>query len=486
MSTFGSILSIARGAIASHQAAIQTTSHNLANAETEGFSRQRVELVPSTPQRFPFYSIGTGVSISDIVRYRDQLLDNTYRREVGNSEAFSLRRDLMSEIESVLGEPSDTGLAATLDEFWNAWADLSNNPGNGAAQGVVRQRGAQAAYMLNTFATQLADLGNRTRSRMSDTVDQINGLAQQVATLNRQITAAEVGGQQAPDLRDQRDRLADQLAKLTGARTEPQANGTVGVHLGTMMLVDAANARTLEARGGTQVSLGMKGDPDPLVGVTGPLAAMVDFINTDLPSVTGRLDQLARALVNGVNEYHMSGWTAAGDALGNSNWVPANGPTGSRVAFFDPAFVSAGTIRLSSAVVANAAVIASGDVQNAPGNNTIALAVAALRNDTGVDALRTRMGAAFATQVGLATDTSYLDHYTQVVTDVGVSVDESGNQFAIYDTLARQADTRRASVSGVSIDEELTLLMRHQQAYAAAAKLVKAADEMAQVILGMV
>ena len=486
MSTTGSILSIAAKAIAAHQAAMQTVAHNLANAETDGYSRQRAELAASTPQRFPMYSIGTGVDVINIVRNRDAMLDNTYRRGVGNRDAYGLRQDLLGEIESVLGEPRDNGLAQALDQFWNAWADLSNNPGNGAAQSVVRQRGSQAAFTLNTFATQITNVGDRVRVQLSSTVDQVNGLSRQIALLNAQVSAAEAGGNQAPDLRDQRDMVADQLAQLAGAHTEVQANGTVGVYLGGIMLVDAANARTLEVRGGTTITLGIMGDPDPLVGVGGPLAEMVSMIDTELPKVMGRLDTLARALVNGVNEYHMSGWTASGDALGGGNWNPASGPTGSRVAFFDPAWVTAGTIRLSAAVTADATVIATGDAQNAPGNNTIALAIAALRDDTGVDALRTRLGAGFAAQIGFSAGTSYMDHYAQTVADLGVSVNDATNQHIVYDTLSRQAETRRASVSGVSIDEELTLMMRHQQAYTAATKLVRTADEMVQAILAMV
>lgn len=486
MSTFGSILSIARTAISAHQAAIQTTSHNVANAETEGFSRQRVELKVSTPQHFEFYNIGTGVNVHNVVRMRDLLLDGAVRRNVGQRDAFGLRRDLLSDIQGVLGEPSDTGLAHSLDQFWNAWSDLANTPGNGAAQSVVRQRGAQVAYTLNSFSSQIHDLGNRTRVRLVDSVQEINRLATQIAELNRQVTAAEVGGIEASDLRDQRDSLSDQLAKLAGARTEVQANGTAGVYLGTMMLVDAANARTLEVRGGTNVSLGMAGDPDPLVGVTGPLAAMVDVIDIELPNVVSRLDALTKGLVNGINEYHMSGWTAAGDALGGANWIPANGPTGSRVAFFDPTQITAASIRLSSAVVTDARVVAAGDVQNAPGNNTVALSIAALRDDSGVDALRTRLGGSFATQIGLATGESYLDHYSQTIADLGGQVADADNQETMFAALSRQAEARRASVSGVSIDEELTLMMRHQQAYVAATRLVKTADEMAQAILSMV
>lgn len=486
MSTFGSILNIARSAIATHQAALQTVSHNLANAETEGFSRQRAEVVARPPQVLLYGSIGTGVDVGNVVRLRSELLDNGYRREVGTRDGWLLRRDILAQAEAVLGEPSDNGLSQTLDLFWNAWSDLSNAPASPAAQSVVRQRGMQVVNALNGYATRLADLGTSVRHRLAETVDEVNAMAIQVADLNRQITAAEVGGEQAPDLRDARDRIADRLAQIAGARTLIQANGTMAVYLGSIMLSDASNARQLEVRGGTTVTLGLVGDPDPLVGVTGPLAAMLDVIDVDLPALTTRLDEFSRGLVNGVNEYHLGGWTLAGDALGNANWVPANGPTGSRVAFFDPAGVTAAGIRLSTAVIADARVIAASDQLNAPGNNAVALALSALRDDAGMAALQARMGANFATQVGFGTGTSYMDHHAQTVSDLGVAVADATRQHEVYDTATQHADARRQSVAGVSIDEELTLMMRHQQAYAAATKVVQAADEMVQAILAMV
>ena len=484
--SIGSILSIARKAISAHQAAMQTVSQNIANAQVEGYSRQRAQINTSAPQRFSFYSIGTGVQVDGISRMRDQLLDASYRRESGSRESFSMRSDLLHEVESVLGEPSDTGLAKTLDEFWNSWSDLSNNPGNAAAQSVVRQRGQQVAYTLNSYVTRVDEVSNRSRDRLSGAVAEINTITAQFAELNRQITAAESGGQEAPDLRDARDRLGDELAKLAGVRVEPQKNGSVAVYLGTRMLVDANNARPIEVQSGTSLGIGFVGDPNPVLHIGGQVGQILDFVNVDVPKLKGSLDTFARGFVNGVNEYHASGWTAAGDALGGSNWIPANGPTGSRVNFFDASFTTAGTIRLSSAVESNAAVIASGDVQNAPGNNSVALAIGALRDDAGMAALQTRMGAGFATQIGFATGVSYGDFYGQTVTVVGVDVADAKRQFTVYDTLTQQADLRRTSVSGVSVDEELTLLMRHQQAYTAATRLVKVADEMAQAIINMV
>lgn len=484
--SISSLLGVARMAMQSQQIAMETTSQNIANAETEGYSRQRADLEARYPLFYPFGSIGTGVHVDGINRLRDTLMDATYRKDAGNAEAYTLKHDLLGEVEQIIGEPSQTGMLATLDQFWSSWSDLSNSPSSSTAQSLVRQRGSQAAYAFNTTASRVDDLVNRTRERLSASVGEMNKLGGQLSDLNGRITSAEVGGHMAPDLRDERDRVADRMAKISGGRAEGQKNGTMTFYIGGMALVDGTKARLLEVRAGATLNVGIQGDPDPLTAVQGTLATIMDFVNTEVPAVRARLDGLARGVVNGVNEYHASGWTAAGDALGGANWVPANGPTGSRVNFFAAGGTTAATIKLSAEVQANAAVVASGDVQNAPGSNAIALALAALRDDNGMTALSTRMGANFATQIGFTAGDSYADHFGLTVTDLALGVSEAESQSTVYSTLAQQADNRRASVSGVSLDEELTLMLRHQQAFVAASKLVTTADEMAQTILNMI
>ena len=487
MSTFGSILSIARTAIAAHQTAVQTVSNNIANAETEGYSRQRAELQPRYPQQFGYGWVGTGVEVNNVVRLRDTLLDANYRREAASAEGFGLRRDALSQIEGILGEPNDQALSGALDAFWSGWSDLSNNPGSLANQAVVRQRGIEVASTLNRFASRLNDLEANTRARLTTSVDEVNRLATQLADLNGQITGAEVTGVQAPDLRDARDRIADQLSKIAGSRVIQQNNGTMAFLIGGVTIVDAVNARQIEVRPGATASVGLVGASEGFPQLEGALGSLVSVLNTDIPDVRSKLDTLARGLVNGVNFLHTSGWTVAGDALGGSNWNALTPPTGSRINFFDPARVTALSIGISAEVTANAAVIASGSAQNAPGDNSLALRLGALRDNTGIAALQTSMGAvAFASQVGLTGGATFGDSYRNTVTGVGMQLRSAEASATTYDTLAGQAETRRASVNGVSVDEELTLLLRHQQAFQAASRLVNAADEMAHAILQMV
>lgn len=488
MSNFGGILSVARNAVTVNQVAMQVTSQNIANAQVEGYSRQRAELNPRVPLLFPYGSLGTGVEVGNITRARDAALDYAFRRDSAGATASSVRADLLSRLESVLNEPSDDGLSATLDAFWNAWGDLANNPTNSSARSVLRQQGDRLASLFHTYSTQLDDMNAGARSQLQQTVLQVNDHLRAVADLNGQITAAESSGNQAPDLRDSRDRILDALSTLGVSRAEIQSDGTVSVYLGNLALVSGHAAKTLEVRGsGNTLLMGVVGDPDPALGATGTMAGLMDFVNTDVASFRSQLDALARGVVNGVNEYHASGWTAAGDALGGANWDPLLPPTGSRVNFFDPAGTNAASIRLSDQVVADINVIAAGDVQNAPGNSSVALALSALRDSTGMAALEARMGAAaFAAQVGYTSGVSYGDAYRTAVSDVGLAAATSQQAAVVHGTLASNAEQRRLNVSGVSLDEELTRMMQFQQAYVAATRVIAAVDEMADALLSMV
>ena len=245
MSTFGSILSIARSAIHAHQTAIQVTSHNVANAETPGYTRQRATLEQSYPVRTPMAVLGSGVRVSDVGQIRDRLLDATYRHDASQSAGFGLRRDLLGQIEGVFNEPSDAGFAATLDRFWGAWSDLANAPTNATAREVVLQRGGQVAAALNGFSTRLAELTADTGLRLDESVRRLNGFATQVAELNGQIVALESGGSSANDLRDLRNTLLDGMAKLADVAVHERGDGSVAVTIQGQTLVDGTAAKAL-------------------------------------------------------------------------------------------------------------------------------------------------------------------------------------------------------------------------------------------------
>jgi flagellar hook-associated protein 1 FlgK len=486
--SIASILSIARTAITAQQTATQVISQNISNATTEGYSRQRAELAASTPQMTPRGTIGTGVSVFGVTRARDVLLDQSFRQQASGSAGASVRSDTLGAIEQIFNEPSENGLAASLDAFWSSWSDLANDPTNPTAQGVVRQRGASVATLLHSYSGQLDTVRDQVVGRLTDAAQSLNRLSSQVASLNRDIVAAESSGGQSPDLRDARDRLLDQMAAIAPIQVITGSTGRVAVTLAGGTIVDGASSRDITITGTALApSVTIAGDSGPLRGLQGGLGAMLDLVNTDIAGLHADLDAFARGLVNAVNVVHRSGYTPNGEALGNGNWNPALGLTGSNIDFFDSTSTTAANIQLSAAVKGDSSVIAAGATFGVAGDNSVALAIGSLRDRTGAAALRARMGTAtYDAWVGLPGSTTFGESYRGTVSTLGLDVRAASDNSDVLDVLRDQAETRRSSASGVSIDEELTKLMSHQQAYAAAAKLVRAADEMAQAILGMV
>jgi flagellar hook-associated protein 1 FlgK len=481
--SFG-LLSIARTALSTHQAALQTISQNIANAETPGYSRQEAVLQANTPVSFSFGQVGTGVSISTVIRKRDLLLDDSYRSTAGQNGDAQMRASLTSQVEAVFGEPSDEGMSNALDQFFNAWSDLSASPNSLAARAVVQQRGRQLSQMFNDYDTALTQQRTSNLERITNTVGQVNSLADQVAKLNAEIVVSESNGHPNNDLRDLRDNKLDELSKLAGTRVIQQANGTVSVTIGNSTLVDGASATPLSVKfvmpnpmpatplTDVPVAFTLGDSLDPVTNVGGQLNALKGVLNTDIPQMRGRLDAMASQLATAVNTAHSGGFTFSGTTI----------PGTAAGNFFDAGSalnpVRAATLRLDAVVANDPAKIAASGNANGPSDNTVAQALAALRS---ANATVTWTDANGATETG-----SFVSFFRSAMTRLGSTVSEAEDRASVTSALTDQAETRRQSISGVNTDEELVNMMRVQQSYTAASKMVKVADEMLQTLLSLV
>ena len=481
----GSLLSVARSALFAQQTTMATIAQNIANAQTPGYSRQEAVLQATTPVRFSYGNIGTGVAVSTVIRKRDVLLDDTYRNANGQASGADTKSTLLGQLQGVFGEPSTSGLSNALSQFFGAWSDLATSPNNDAAKAVVQQQGKQVAGLFNQFDSQITQQRTSTIEQATNTVTTINNDAAQVADLNGQIVTAESNGNTANDLRDQRDLKLDELSKLGGVRVLNQADGTVSVIIGNSTLVDGITARPLALQLAPQVpppavtpsdvpiKITLGSSPDALTPLGGQLQSLVDYVNTDIPNTRSRLDAMASQLTSTVNAAHSQGFvfngsTIPGTAAGN---------------FFDAGSVAnpvrAGTIKLDAAIDANPANIASSRDINAPSDNANASALSALRTSA-TDVSYTPPG-------GGTTETGSFDSFFRTtVTSLGIDVKSATDNATVYKALSDQADTRRQSVSGVNTDEELAHMMQVQQAYTAASKLIKTADDMMQTLLAIV
>lgn len=458
MPTINSILATAASGLKTQQAALSVTSNNIANASTPGYSRQRAVMAANTALVTPQGVFGAGVNVVDVTQVHDALLDANYRDESAAASENQARSDALGQVETILGEPSDNGLSSVMDQFFSAWSDLASNPTTASDRTVVRERGTELVDQLHQMAGNLDQVRQTTEARLSDGVQQVNQLTQQVADLNKQIVSVEADGSTASDLRDSRNQALDKLATLVPITVNLRENGSVGVSTSGVSIVDGPVATSLEAvsTAGTW-SLRVKGGSTTLADVGGSIGGQMQVLNHDLPTANKSLDDLAGALVHDVNDAHETG----------------TGPSGKNpVDFFDPAGTSAWTIKLSDDVASDPNNIAAGtpaaDGSYRSGANDVANKIAGLK-DTNL------------TGLGKTPD----EQFQGLVSDVGLSVRSSTDAATVHQTLSDQADSRRMSLSGVAVDEELVSMIQYQTAYQASAHVVNAANEMLQSLLAI-
>ena len=449
-------LNTAVSALTAAQTALDTAAHNTANASTPGYSRQRVRLVASAPFTYPAFNksgipgqIGTGVSIASIERARDGFLDGQIRGQNELSGYWDTRRDELAKVETVFPEPSDSGLGNVLSKFWSAWQDVAADPSSTAARAALTAQAGTLAQRVTSDSAQLKSLADGTNVQLTGGVNEINDIARQLAGLNDQIQRVVVSGDHANDLSDQRDALLDRLSSLIPVTVEPQADGSTTVLVGGTDLVNHGTARVITAglngagdiepqwSDGSAVSLG-----------TAKLGALVEVRDTTLAGYRTQLNALVKGIADAVNVAHQSGTDATGAA---------------GLAFFTyTAGDEAGTLAVNAAIVADPRLVAAAAGANTPGDGSIAGQIADLRG---------------ALLFGAGTQTA-ADTYAGLVSGIGSDsrqgVEMADNQALVVDHLT----TRRESISGVSLDEEATDMIKFQHAYQAAARVITAVDEM--------
>ena len=229
-----------------NQVVMDTASGNIANAQTEGYARRRVEgATASTAVNPAMWSrgqnTGDGVQVAGITRMADPFLAARARIEHGNQHYLDLQASVMDRIESGIGEPSDNGVAAAMLKFRSAVQDLSNNPSSDAARSQFLASAQSLSASINNQAHNLQVEASDQRAKLLSTVDQVNTIASDLAGVNNSIKVARLNGTDAGTLYDQRDLLGQQLAELTGATGTVNSDGGLDLSVNGVSLVTAGN-----------------------------------------------------------------------------------------------------------------------------------------------------------------------------------------------------------------------------------------------------
>jgi len=320
VSDFGA-LRIALSALYAAQKGLDVTGHNLANVNTDGYSRQTVTTVanagPLTPALFSKWNDGgQGVTVEDVQRSRDVFLEARSYLEHGADSSLKTVQTTLSNLEQMYGEPSDTGIQQTLADFWGGWQDVANNPGDQSARTQLIQLGGALTTMFNSDASTIAQQRNDAIEQLGTTVNEINTMAANIAQLNGAIQNAQVAGLQTTDLQDQRDLLISKLSDDIGVTARPNANGMVDVYVDGGPLVRGTEAQTLAVdSSGPTVAVRWTKDNYPANSSAGQVGGLLTSINDILPRYATSLDNLATQLRDQVNQVHgaIGGTIAAGN-----------------------------------------------------------------------------------------------------------------------------------------------------------------------------
>jgi flagellar hook-associated protein 1 len=438
ISTFFGLETTLRGLLA-EQGALDVTSHNIANANTVGYSRQQAVFSASDPLQVvdgaklsTLASLGTGVDIQSYQRIRNQFLDMQYRAQNMVLGQQTTTSGALDQVETGLQEPGDNGLSAQLAKFWSAWSDLANNPNSSGARQALYQQANTVATTLHSLDSQLTDAANQASAEYTSITGaggDVSQIATQIASLNSAIKKSVAAGDHPNDLMDKRDQLLDQLSGLAQVSVSDLGNGSIQVSFG-----DAANPLVDDGTVDWPQTLNNAGPPPTTSG--GKLQALNDIFKTGgtIDSLRADLNSVANTLATQVNAIHNTG-----------------GATG--VDFFT---VTTGSEAASIAVNVTASTIVA---SSATGTGDIAAQIATLR--------------------GTAPDSAY----SAFVTRIGSMSKDAQNRQATAQALTNSVDASRQSTSGVSMDEEMTNMVRFQRAYQASARAMSTMDQMLDTLI---
>jgi flagellar hook-associated protein 1 FlgK len=434
-------LSIGLSALIAHRQALDVIGQNLANVNTEGYTRQRVNLRPDTgpitPAVFSIYDgTGTGVRVQNIERLRERFLEIRAHQEHAAHSQLDGLEETMAQVEKTFGEPSDSGISALLADFFGSWADLSNAPTELATRSQVAQRGETLAAAVRLHDGNLAELRSSLQEQLVTRIDQVNVMTKQFGALNDRIRGAQADGDAANELRDQRDLLALKLAQEVGARFLSNEDGTIDAFIGTQVLIRSERAEVLsvavDASPAANISLAFASGGN-VTTAGGRAAASIQGVNDVVPRYRTELTAMANTLANEVNAVH----TAAYDKSGAAG-----------VAFFT--FGTNG-IQVNPVVLNDPSKVAASSVPGGGNDGSAARAVSVL---DGAEA-----------------------SYRDVVVKVAVEAQAATRRLEVQKGVVTQLDNSREAYAGVNMDEELANLIATQRAYEAAARFISVLNE---------
>ena len=450
MLSISSSINTTLSALNAQQAAIDITSNNIANVNTDGYSRQQVVIKDSAM-----------TTTTRSKRIYDAFLTkqlSTANRQLGEYDA---KAKYLDSVEVIFNESDGSGLSSAMSTFWSAWQSLANNPSGASERSVLVSDAKALATTFNNISSDLTDVRSNIDSDVVDTVNTINQDTQQIASLNQKIAQAKAAGQDASTCQDSLDTLVSDLSTLVNIKTYQNDAGQTCIQLADgKPLVDGATSRALSTA--TNTTTGLRdvtwidgsGNAAVITSVitSGKLGGCLEVRDVSIPAYQNQLNALSVSIMDAVNKLQKSGYDLDGDA---------------GVAFFTG--TSAKDIAVNATIVNDADKIAASSNTGSTTDGTIATSISNLESELTLNS-------------GTST---FSDYYNSLVSKVGTDVNAADSKKTSQTTAVSTYKNLRDSVSSVSTDEEQTRLIQYQQSYEAAAKVMTVLEELLKTLINM-
>ena len=467
-------LSMASRSLQTQRSGTEVAGHNLANVNTPGYSRQRVAIETSLTIPSEMGRQGTGADAVMIVQLRDAFIDRQVVNETSVRGSYEARQKALQLGQSALGQVIDRqatgaegsaaasgiggqhGIAEELSDLFNAFQSLSTDTTSIPERQVLLIKAQNLATQFNQVNARLGELRATLNDSLTSDVELANNALSDIASLNKQIIATEIGtNARANDLRDVRQKRIEDLAKLVKIETTANANGGVDIAIDGVSLVSGPTVldrlETYDSGGGQFLVRTVTGGATlNLTG--GSMQGTIDARDLDLAALQLNVDTLAGTLISEVNAVHSGGFGLGGTS-GEDFFTGTN----------------ASDVGVNASLMGDPSRIQASGVAGAVGDNSIAVALAQL---------------AAKKHAGL-TNQTFTENYGQSVAGLGQALNSTNTQLSNQQIVESMLLRQRDSVSGVSLDEEMTDLIRFQRAFEASAKLIRTVDEMLETVLSL-
>lgn len=461
----GRLFDISVRSMAAYQQALDVTSNNISNAGNPAYSRQKVLLASETAEN----GKGVGIKIQDVLRIKNDLLGIQiikYQSTLSNADK---RSAVLKQVETIISEPSSNGLSNYITDFFNSWDQLSTNPNSIPLRLNVIQKAQGVGDRFKQILAGLSDVQTTLLNNATTTVEQINNDLKELYGYNSNIYESVVRGINASELKDQRDELIAKLSEKVNLSVHINKSGAAIVNIGGVQAADQYGYNQFEMKiVNGKMQMATKNDSQSTAVInSGELFAITDLYSNKIPQYKSSFENLQSVFVSKINELHMSG-----------NTLVQSGASKTNIPFFGELDISGGV----SNAISDGQLIINSSILNDPRN----IAASEIANNDGNGTIANKLARLFDTNFTELNGQSFMDYYSSTLNALGMEKVSSDNSIESSGAILQQLKNENSSYSSVSLDEEMTNVLKYQRSYDAAAKMIKVADEMMQTILDMV